>query len=94
MAEPSYSIGEVDEDNTLMLQLSGHGTLNKNVLRTLRGSVSGRIGCGCTDYGHISPTRLFFGYLTDIVYDIAPLDGTFKATFKKRYVGPIDIDGI
>ena len=84
VAEPSYNIGEVDEDNTLMLQLSGHGTLNKDILRTLRGSVSGRIGCGCMAYGHVSPTRLFLGYLTEFVYDVAPLDGRFTATFKSR----------
>ncbi len=94
VAEPSYNIGEVDEDNTLRLELSGHGKIKGRVLKTLRGSVRGKIGCGCLAYGHVSPTRLFLGYLTDIVWDVAPLDGTFGATFKSRYVGPLDVDNL
>lgn len=94
VAEPSYNIGAVDEDNTLMLELSGHGILRGDILKTIRGSVRGKIGCGCMAYGHISPTRLFLGYLTSIVWDVAPLDGNFRATFKNRYVGPVDIDSI
>ena len=86
VAEPSYNIGDIDEDNTLMLELSGHGILRKDVLKTLKGVVRGRIGCGCMAYGHISPTRLFLGYLTTIVWDVAPLDGTFTAKFKERSV--------
>ena len=94
VAEPSYNIGAVDEDNTLMLELSGHGTLKKDVLKSIKGSVRGKIGCGCMAYGHVSPTRLFLGYLSDVVYDVAPLDGRFTAIFKKRYVGPIDVDNL
>ena len=77
-----------------MLELSGHGSLKGDVLANLRGSVRGKIGCGCKAYGHVSPTRLFLGYLTDIVWDVAPLDGTFRATFKNRTVGPIDMDSL
>lgn len=92
VAEPSYNIGKVDEDNTLMLELSGHGTLKGDILKNLRGVVRGNIGCGCKAYGHVSPTRRFFGFLTSVVWDVAPLDGTFRAVFKRRQIGPIDID--
>lgn len=53
VADPSYNIGEVDEDNSLYLELSGHGRLRSKsmyrslVMDTLKGSVTGRIGCGC-----------------------------------------------
>ena len=40
-ADPSYNIGEVDEDNTLILELSGYGTLKGNTLKNLKGSVKG-----------------------------------------------------
>lgn len=92
VADPSYNIGEIQEDNSLYLELSGHGKLKGNVLKNLRGVVRGKIGCGCTVYGHVSPTRLFKGYLTDIVYDVAPVDGAFKAVFKKRQIGPVNTD--
>ena len=69
-ADPSYNIGGVDEDNTLILELSGYGTLKGNVLKNLK--------------GHISPTRLFLGWLTDYVHDVAPLYGTFHAQFRSR----------
>lgn len=94
VADPSYNIGIVQEDNSLYLELSGHGKLKGDILKNLRGSVRGKIGCGCYDWGHTSPTRLFLGYLTNIVYDVAPLDGTFRATFKSRYVGPVDVDNL
>ena len=84
-ADPSYNIGAVDEDNTLLLELSGYGAIREGKLRNIRGSVKGQIGCGCMAYGHISPTRLYLGWVTDIVHDVAPLHGTFKAVFKGRY---------
>ena len=83
-ADPSYNIGGLDEDNTLMLELAGYGSLNGDVLKNLRGSVKGQIGCGCRAYGHVSPTRLFLGWLTGIVWDIAPVYGTFSAKFMGR----------
>lgn len=84
-ADPSYNIGGVDEDNTLILELSGYGTLRGNTLKNLRGSVKGKIGCGCRAYGHVSPTRLYLGWLTDYVWDIAPVYGTFTAHFRRRH---------
>lgn len=94
MANPSYNIGDLGEDNTLILNLSGHGTLRKDIVKTMRGSVTGQIGCGCHAYGHVSPTRLYCGYLTDIVWDIAPVDGRFTMRFRKRHVGPYDVNSL
>lgn len=80
IAEPSYNIGEINEDNTLVLRLSGTGSItSSDRLNFIRGSATGRIGCGCTDFGHISPTRLWLSHLTDIVVDVAPVYGTFNA---------------
>lgn len=86
VADPSYNIGGVTEDNTLMLELSGVGKIKGNVLRNLKGSVRGKIGCGCMAYGHKSPTRLFWAFITSIVVDTAPVCGTFTATFKHRRI--------
>ena len=95
VASPSYNISDIlNEDNTLMLELSGHGKLKGDILKTLRGSVRGKMGCSCMDFGHTSPTRLFLGYLTSYVHDVAPVDGTFSASFKKRYIGPVDVDNL
>ena len=40
-ADPSYNIGGVEEDNTLMLWLSGHGSLRNGILKSIKGSVTG-----------------------------------------------------
>ena len=84
IADPSYNIGGVEEDNTLMLRLVGMGSITSDRLRTLRGSATGRIGCGCHAYGHISPTRIWHSFLTEIVVDVAPMYGSFTARFKGR----------
>ena len=88
IADPSYNIGGVEEDNSLFLDLAGHGKLGLkkgyNVPYSISGSVSGTIGCGCGEYGHISPTRWYFGGVTSLVTDIAPVNGTWTATFKER----------
>lgn len=94
VAEPSYNVGAVDEDNTLMLELSGRGSIRGDVLRNLSGSVCGNIGCGCKAYGHVSPTRLFLGGISNVVWDVAPLYGRFNARFKRRFVGPVDVDNL
>ena len=41
MANPSYNIGGLEEDNTLILNLSGHGSLKKDTIKVVRGSVTG-----------------------------------------------------
>jgi hypothetical protein len=62
--EPSYNIGEWDEpDNSLLCIFAGSGTSKYNSngklkVYQLMGTVSGAMGCGCTAYGHLSPTRL------------------------------------
>lgn len=67
--DPSYNIGDDEPDNTLLITLAGFGQ-SDNVIR---GSVAGQIGCGCHEYGHVSPTRNIVGESVDIV----PLGGTF-----------------
>ena len=90
IAEPDYNIADkVDEDNSLYIMLSGIGTsykptgYNSQVIRTLSGSVSGTIGCGCQAYGHISPTRLVTVDGAGDVTDVASVYGTWKAKWKK-----------
>lgn len=57
-AEPSYSIGEFDEDNALYIVLSGKGSFLPNgMLKSAKGNAAGTLGCGCGAYGHLSPTR-------------------------------------
>ena len=88
--EPSYNIGALDEDNALYVMLSGKGTtaVQGNV-KTLTGNVAGTIGCGCTAYGHKSPTRVIgeFG-ATDNVDDVAAVYGTWKAVFNRKKSDP------
>lgn len=84
VAEPSYIIGEPNEDNTLYVSVSGFGrnvtTNGVNVMLYLQGSVAGTIGCGCTDYGHTSPTRVMGATgPTDIVEDVASVHGIWRA---------------
>lgn len=87
IADPSYNIGNVEADNSLYLQLSGSGTSSgstgKQIIKKLSGMATGTIGCGCFEYGHISPTRIAgpFGP-TQIVDDVAAVYGKWKAVFK------------
>lgn len=82
VAEPSYSIGELNEDNSLYVLLAGKGTMNmkKHYVQSMSGMVSGTLGCGCADYGHTSPTRRIgrFG-ATDSVDDVAAVFGNWSA---------------
>lgn len=83
-AEPSYNIGEMNEDNGLYLVLAGKGKISKKQLKTLSGYAAGTIGCGCMAYGHISPTRMLgFWGATDIVDDVAAVHGTWTAKLIK-----------
>ena len=41
IADPSYNIGGVEEDNVLMLDMSGKGNISVGGLKRIRGSVSG-----------------------------------------------------
>ena len=84
VAEPSYNIGELDEDNALYVMLAGRGTFHssKRYLKVVTGKVAGTLGCGCMAYGHTSPTRRI-GYwgATDDVDDVAAVDGTWSMRF-------------
>lgn len=89
-AWPSYSKGAApDEDNSLNIVLSGKGVTTMNgsetVIRSLSGSVAGALGCSCTEYGHVSPTRVMgvFGPSAS-VDDVAAVYGTWKATRVKN----------
>lgn len=87
VAEPSYNIGELDEDNALYITMSGKGSIASPVgyVRILIGKVAGTIGCGCMAYGHVSPTRKIgiFG-ATDSVDDVAAVDGIWRAKLNKE----------
>ena len=75
VAEPSYAIGpEPTEDNSLLLTLAGRSPTNRP--NRLSGYASGQIGCGCTEYGHVSPTRIWG--LASVV-DTASVYGTWTA---------------
>lgn len=59
--EPSYAISEANEDNSFYLVLSGSGSSamkgGNRIATSMSGRAVGTQGCGCTDYGHKSPTR-------------------------------------
>lgn len=92
--EPSYALGEPSNDNSLILVFSGASTLSTKKLScgvkikfptSVSGHVVGTQGCGCHDYGHVSPTRSLGLYgPTDQAVDIASVWGTWKAKFQYR----------
>ena len=65
-------------------------TLGKyRIINTIRGNNAGSIGCGCTEYGHISPTRVAGALAaTSEVDDVAATYGTWSAS----YVGTLVTD--
>lgn len=79
-AQPSYVAGyEPDNDNSLIISLSGKGSSKKR----MTGYVTGTLGCGCTVYGHKSPTRVMGAYgPLPIVHDVASIYGTWTAKLK------------
>jgi len=85
-AEPSYNIGEFDEDNALYVMLAGKGSFRADGrLKLVSGKAAGTLGCGCTAYGHVSPTRRIGRYgATDNVDDVAAVDGTWSMRFNPR----------
>ena len=87
-ANPSYNIGGDEPDNTLILVLSGKGSH-----KTISGYAAGQIGCGCGEYGHISPTRIMgAGGAPGAVVDIASVWGTWKAKLKRTYTRAVAFD--
>ena len=90
---PSYNINDkVTEDNSLFVDLGGTGTTSKKkvkgcqVINSMKGAVTGRLGCSCTDYGHMSPTRVagYKGPVEDQIDDVAAVWGSWKAVWKRR----------
>ena len=89
--EPSYAIGEPDADNSFRLMVAGYGKsaqIKGNgcwVAKSIGGYAAGTQGCGCKDYGHISPTR---GATVcgpgEAIPDVVSTYGRWKATFKGR----------
>ena len=79
IAEPSYNVGEIDEDTSLYITLAGKGQFKRNgKINSISGYASGTLGCGCKDYGHISPTRTIGpNGPTDIVVDVAAVYGNW-----------------
>lgn len=118
-AEPSYNVGEDEEDNSLLCTFAGKGTTSiktikawekysytdsngktrsalrqvtlgsYRIISTLRGYNAGTLGCGCSAYGHVSPTRIA-GALgpTDEVDDVAAIWGVWRASYLQTYYIP------
>ena len=91
-ANPSYNIGDDGPDNILVLTLAGAGSVKR-----VAGYAGGRIGCGCREYGHVSPTRIVYipylgchylsiwpRYWYSTVDDVAPCWGTWSIRFVDR----------
>ena len=86
---PSYALSEANEDNSLYLLFAGKGTSLKKgdafVANYFSGNVSGIQGCGCTDYGHKSPTRVAkISGPGEEPEDVVPTFGTWTARWKSR----------
>ena len=84
IAEPSYIWGAPAEDNSLYLTFAGDGKTgryrNVRVIRKMSGFVAGGIGCGCSFYGHVSPTRIMGARgATSQVDDVASVFGSWRA---------------
>lgn len=79
-AEPSYNIGEFDEDTSLYVMLAGKGAISASgTITKANGYASGTLGCGCMAYGHVSPTRKIGQWgATDVVTDVASVYGTWS----------------
>lgn len=91
--EPSYALSEANNDNSLILIFSGgNSMISKKIdgIKTrfptfISGYVTGTQGCGCRDYGHLSPTRIIGIHgASDQAIDIASVWGTWKAKFSYR----------
>ena len=90
-ANPSYNVGLDEPDNTLLITLAGTGiSTRKNgvqYVKKFKGTICGSLGCGCSAYGHTSPTRIAGPYgPTDIVDDVASIEGKWKAKYVGRTV--------
>lgn len=87
--EPSYAIDKVNEDNSFYLVLSGNGTSTlKNgcrIAKKIKGNVAGSQGCGCSDYGHKSPTReASVNGFSNNAADVVSTYGTWSIIWRRR----------
>lgn len=90
-ANPSYNIGEDAEDNSLLVTLAGRSSMKtvngRRVLNLCSGFLAGTLGCGCTAYGHKSPTRVLgVEGPTDAVDDVASVWGNWSMRYTRSYV--------
>ena len=98
---PNYNVSnDIVDDNSMVLYFSGDGSSSTSAryrgssavqtIVSLKGKVVGTLGCGCADYGHISPTRIAGPYgPTDQVVDVAAVQGTWTARFNQKESGRI-----
>lgn len=94
VCDPSYNIGAVEEDNSLYITLGGKGKLSSHkrkgseVISYMRGYLAGILGCGCSEYGHISPTRIMGvnGPMQDVVVDVASVWGIWTAKYERSFI--------
>ena len=69
----------MNEDNSLYITLAGKGRLSSSKFKFATGYVAGTIGCGCSAYGHKSPTRkIGYNGATSVVDDIAAVHGRWS----------------
>lgn len=84
--DPSYNVGDDEPDNALILTLAGRGNVSSDGrMKLASGYVAGQIGCGCSAYGHVSPTRVLgpFGATCQVV-DIAAVHGHWRLKWLSR----------
>ena len=87
--EPSYALTDVNEDNSFYLVISGSGSSSikdgNRIATAFNGRAVGTQGCGCTDYGHKSPTRgIGIKAPTDQPEDVVGTYGNWSLRWKKR----------
>lgn len=89
--EPSYSKGGNTEDNSFFLMLAGKGrSIYKKkyqcrIAKSILGYAAGTQGCGCTAYGHKSPTRVAsIDGPTETPDDVVPTFGRWTAKWENR----------
>lgn len=87
-AYPNYAKGSPSEDNSLYLMIAGSGNSmtyrNATVAKHIHGKIAGTIGCSCSTYGHMSPTRVACEYgASESVDDVCSVYGTFCMRYNK-----------
>lgn len=87
---PTYTPETIPtEDNSFYLVLSGRGSSSvkhgPRIATKFTGNVAGTQGCGCSFFGHVSPTRVGEIYGPgNVVDDVVPTYGTWRAKWRGR----------